>query len=336
LCGGEALPADLAAALLDRTGQLWNMYGPTETTIWSTAGQVTDAADIITIGRPIANTQTFILEASGQLAPAGVVGELCIGGEGVARGYRNRAELTAEKFAPVVLPDGRTVRLYRTGDLARFRGNGELQLLGRRDHQVKVRGYRVEPEEIEAVLAVCPGVKSCVVVAQPFAAGDDRLVAYVTLHDGPLFDPEAARALLRRQLPEYMIPAVFVVLPVLPLTPNNKLDRNALPPPPVSEVSAGQRPNLLMTPGQRRVAELWRDVLHSVPGLNDNFFDLGGHSLLLVKLHAALKQAFGTEFPLVDLFQHTTVASQAALLACLPTFDGPIGARAPAERQFHG
>jgi non-ribosomal peptide synthetase component F len=156
LCGGEALPADLAAALVDRTAELWNMYGPTETTIWSTVGRVSDATETITIGRPIANTQTFVLETSGRLAPAGVIGELCIGGEGVARGYRKRPELTAEKFVSTPLPDDRTVRLYRTGDLARFRSNGELELVGRRDFEVKVRGYRVELGEIEAVLMAAP------------------------------------------------------------------------------------------------------------------------------------------------------------------------------------
>ena len=273
------------------------MYGPTETTIWSTVGRVSDAAETITIGRPIANTQTFILETSGQLAPAGVVGELCIGGEGVARGYRKRPELTAEKFVPVELPNGRTVRLYRTGDLARFRGNGELELLGRRDHQVKVRGYRVELGEIEAVLAGCPGVKACVVVVRAFSPSDERLVAYVTLLDDMAFDAETARTGLRRKLPEYMIPALFVVLSTLPLTPNNKLDRNALPPPSVPAGCKERPAKVLMTPDQRCVAELWQDVLQvDHVGLNENFFDLGGHSLLLVKLHAGLKQEFASEF----------------------------------------
>jgi amino acid adenylation domain-containing protein len=338
LCGGEALPADLAAALVDCTRELWNMYGPTETTIWSTVGRVSDAKETITIGRPIANTETFILETSGQLAPAGVVGELCIGGEGVARGYRRRPELTAEKFVPVKLPDGRTVRLYRTGDLARFRGDGELELLGRRDHQVKVRGYRVELGEIEAVLAGCSGVKACAVIMRAFSAGDERLVAYVTLHDGIAFDAETARADLRRMLPEYMVPASFVVLPALPLTPNNKLDRNALPPPSASVVHAAKPTDVLMTPAQRRVAGLWREVLHvDQVGLNENFFDAGGHSLLLVKLHAGLKHEFAADFPLIELFQRTTVASQAERLSSIPRSDTSLARAGPrAEMQFHG
>jgi amino acid adenylation domain-containing protein len=338
LCGGEALPADLAAALVDCAGELWNMYGPTETTIWSTVGRVSDPTETITIGRPIANTQTFILEASGQLAPAGVVGELCIGGEGVARGYRNRPELTAEKFVPVKLPDGRTVRLYRTGDLARFRGDGALELLGRRDHQVKVRGYRVELGEIEAVLAGWPGVRECVVIARTFSASDERLVAYVTLQDGIAFDAETARVGLRRQLPEYMIPAFFVVLLALPLTPNSKLDRNALPPPSVPVGHAERPTDALATPEQRRVAGLWREVLRvDHVGLNENFFDAGGHSLLLVKLHAGLKQEFAADFPLIELFQRTTIASQADRLSSIPRADTALSrARMRAERQLHG
>jgi amino acid adenylation domain-containing protein len=338
LCGGEALPADLAAALVDRTGELWNLYGPTETTIWSTVWRVSDATETITIGRPIANTQTFILETSGQLAPAGVVAELCIGGEGVARGYRKRPELTAEKFVPVTLPDGRTVRLYRTGDLARWRGDGQLELLGRRDHQVKVRGYRVELGEIEAVLAGCPGVNACVVVARAFSPSDERLVAYVTLQDDIVFDAETARAGLRRKLPEYMIPALFVVLPNLPLTPNNKLDRSALPPPSVPDNRAARPTNVLMTPAQRRVAGLWQEVLQiDHVGLNENFFDAGGHSLLLVTLHAGLKQEFAADFPLIELFQRTTVASQAEWLSSISRSDNAlVRARTRAERQFHG
>jgi amino acid adenylation domain-containing protein len=337
LCGGEALPADLAAALLDRTAELWNMYGPTETTIWSTAGRVSDATETITIGRPIANTQVFVLDASARPAPAGVVGELCIGGEGVARGYRKRPELTAEKFVSTLLPDGRSIRLYRTGDLARFRSNGEVELVGRRDFQVKVRGYRVEIGEIEGVLMGCAGVTSCVVVARAFAANDERLVAYLTLQDGMALDAESMRDALRRKLPDYMVPAAFVALPAVPLTPNDKIDRNALPPPQAQDGRMNKPTNVLMTPEQRRVAEVWQDVLQvDRVGLHENFFDLGGHSLLLVKLHAKLKQAFATDFPLIELFQRTTVASQAERLSSIPRSDEVlIRARTRAERQFH-
>jgi hypothetical protein len=181
-------------------------------------------------------------------------------------------------------------------------------------------------------------VKACAVIMRAFSAGDERLVAYVTLHDGIAFDAETARADLRRMLPEYMVPASFVVLPALPLTPNNKLDRNALPPPSASVVHAAKPTDVLMTPAQRRVAGLWREVLHvDQVGLNENFFDAGGHSLLLVKLHAGLKHEFAADFPLIELFQRTTVASQAERLSSIPRSDTSLARASPrAEMQFHG
>jgi amino acid adenylation domain-containing protein len=337
LCGGEALQPDLASALVHRVGELWNMYGPTETTIWSTAGRILDATEAITIGRPIANTQVFVLDHAGQLAPIGVVGELCIGGEGVARGYWQQPDLTAEKFIPIALPDGRTERLYRTGDMARFRADGGLELLGRRDHQVKVRGYRVELGEIEAVLATVGGVKECAVIVRSLASGDERLVGYVTLVDGALFDADMTRDRLRNKLPEYMVPALFVVLAAMPLTPNHKLDRKALPAPNAPDLRSESATAALMTPTQRRVARIWQEVLHvDSVGLNNNFFDLGGHSLLLVKLHAGLKREFATDLRLVELFQRTTVASQADRLSSASRSDDALArARTRAERQLH-
>jgi acyl-coenzyme A synthetase/AMP-(fatty) acid ligase len=325
LVGGEALPRDLAAALIERVGALWNMYGPTETTIWSTTCHVTDAAAPITVGRPIQNTRVYVLERSGQPSPIGVPGELCIAGEGVARGYHDRPDLTAEKFTTISLPDGRRERVYRTGDVARFRADGTIDFLGRRDHQVKVRGFRIELGEIESVLATHPGVKECVVVAREDRPGDQRLVGYAVLSPGAAFDPEAARATLRGRLPEYMVPNHLQVLEALPLTPNGKIDRKALPAPsaaapaPRAEDDGAER---LMTPVQRRVAGAWRDILglHAI-GLHDNFFDLGGHSLLLVKLHAALRREFQSDLALVELFQWTTVAAQAARLSAPSTSD---------------
>ena len=204
------------------------------------------------IGRPIANTRAYVFEPSGLPAPIGVAGELCIAGHGLARGYRNRPELTTERFVTVTLPDGRRERVYRTGDMARFRSDGQLEFLGRRDHQVKVRGYRIELEEIEAVLATHAGVRECVVVARG-PAEDQRLVGYVVLSEGASFDADAVRATLRAKLPEYMIPNLFMPLPALPLTPNSKIDRNALPAPqaPVPVVSCS---DAVMTPAQGRVA----------------------------------------------------------------------------------
>jgi amino acid adenylation domain-containing protein len=342
LCGGEALPRDLATALLPRVGALWNMYGPTETTIWSTAARITDPAAGCPIGQPIANTRVYVLE-NGAPAPIGVVGELCIGGEGVARGYRNRPDLTAEKFVTLPLPDGRAERIYRTGDMARFRSNGELEFLGRRDHQVKIRGHRIELGEIETILATHPGIRQCVVAAREDAPGDQRLVGYVVTAPAATFDAEAARGTLRHTLPDYMIPNAFVVLDALPLTANGKIDRKALPPPmaqpapPRDDVAAA-----LMTPAQRRIVAIWRDVLRlDRVGLTDNFFDLGGHSLLLVKVHAGLKREFGADIAMVELFQHTTVAAQAERVAAATREASRADhalqrARARAVRQHHG
>lgn len=332
LCGGEALKPELAARLVTRVGALWNMYGPTETTIWSTAERIRDVPGVVTIGRPIANTHVFILNESGVLAPIGAIGELCIGGDGVARGYRQRAALTAEKFISVAMSGHSGERVYRTGDMARLRGDGTIEFLGRRDHQVKIRGYRVELGEIEAVLADIPGVRESVVVPVELAPGDERLVGYiVSLQDMP-FDPEQARAILRRKLPEYMVPGLFVTLPALPLTPNGKLDRKALPLPQLLEAASERRQEVLMTPEQHRVADLWRQTLRTEKvGLHDNFFDLGGHSLLLVKLHAGLKREFSVELPLVELFQWTTVAAQADRISGMASG----AACAQMERQSH-
>ncbi len=312
LCGGEALPRELATELLGCVGELWNMYGPTETTVWSTVGRVLDASGPISIGRPIANTRVYVLNPSGKTVPIGFIGELCIGGEGVARGYLNRPELTAEKFVDIVAGSRTTERVYRTGDMARFRFDGRLEFLGRRDHQVKLRGHRIELAEIEAALAGVPEVKQSVVIVREFDDGDERLVGYVTIWPDARFDIEAARATLRARLPDYMVPNQFVVLAFMPLTPNGKLDRKALPAPQAGEEDHPAPLEALMTDDQRRVAAIWRDVLRSERvGLFENFFDLGGHSLLLVRLHAELKREFEIDFPLVELFQHTTVAAQA-------------------------
>jgi amino acid adenylation domain-containing protein len=340
LCGGEALPRELAAALIGCVGELWNMYGPTETTVWSTLNRVSEASGPISIGRPIANTRVYILDRSGRPTPVGVIGELCIGGEGVARGYLKRPELTAEKFVEVVIAQETAERVYRTGDMARFRADGQLEFLGRRDHQVKLRGYRIELGEIEAALASVPGVKQSVVIVREFGHSDDRLVGYVTLWPDAQFDVEAARATLRSRLPDYMVPSLFAALPAMPLTPNGKLDRKALPAPQVDE---GQQhdtpPETLMTSEQCRVAAIWRDVLRAERvGLYENFFDAGGHSLLLVRLHADLKREFANDFPLVDLFQHTTVAAQADRLSSQRnSSDIPSSrARTRMEGQAHG
>ncbi|WP_439608604.1 amino acid adenylation domain-containing protein [Hydrogenophaga sp.] len=339
LCGGEGLPRDLADKLLATGGELWNMYGPTETTIWSTISRVLDTTRAISIGRPIANTQVYVLEPSGLPAPIGVGGELCIGGAGLARGYRHRDELTAEKFVTLELPGVGPTRVYRTGDVVRFLADGRMEFVGRRDHQVKVRGFRIELGEIETVLARHSGVKDCVVHVREDTPGDQRLVAYVVPEPGATVEAEGVRATLRVQLPEYMIPNLFVVLEALPLTPNGKVDRKALPAPVVASVGAADDPGeAVMTPVQRQVAGLWRTILNvERVGLHANFFDLGGHSLLLVRLQAAMQREFGQEFPLVELFQRTTVAAQAERMSTPAGASGALErARARAAKQIQG
>ncbi len=341
LCGGEALPRDLATRLLETGGELWNLYGPTETTIWSTVTRVEDTRRPISIGRPLDNTTVYLLEPSGQLAPVGVPGELCIGGAGLARGYRNRPELTNEKFVMLPLPGGRSERVYRTGDLARWRRDGQLEFVGRRDHQVKVRGFRIELEEIEAVLATHAGVRQNVVAVREDTPGDQRLVAYVVPEAGARIENEQARATLRAKLPEYMVPGTYVVLEELPLTPNGKVDRRALPPPPAAVEAVEQEDTAARTPAEQRVTAIWRDVLKlDRIGLHQNFFDVGGHSLLLVRVQTALKREFGQELQLFELFQSTTIASQAQRLAApaeKPAADSGAlqRARARAARQSH-
>ncbi len=340
LCGGEAMPRDLARDLLSRTAEIWNMYGPTETTIWSTTHKVTDASQDIPIGHPIGNTTVYVLDATGIPSPIGVAGELCIGGEGVARGYRDRPELTAEKFVVISLDGRPPERVYRSGDVVRVRSDLSLEFVGRRDQQVKVRGYRIELGEIESVLVEDPSVRRAVVIAREVSPGDQRLVAYVVpaTAGGPL-DQDALRALLRSRLPEYMVPSALVPLADLPLTPNGKIDRKALPEPSAAQPSAGPAADIVMTEPQRRVAAIWRDVLRlEHVGVEDNFFDRGGHSLLVVKVHAALRREFQRELTLVDLFQHTTIAAQAALLSSDPSdrADSMQRARARAARQVQG
>jgi len=338
LCGGEVMPRELAERLLALPGELWNMYGPTETTIWSTVHRVVDASRPIAIGEPIAETSIHVLEPSGSPAPLGVPGELCIGGRGVARGYLGRDDLTADRFVTIAVEGGAPERVYRTGDLVRWRNDRQLEFLGRRDHQVKIRGFRIELEEIEAVLAALPGVRQCVAAVREDVAGDHRLVAYVVPEETAGFDREQARAGLRHALPEYMVPNLFVVLDALPLTPNGKVDRRNLPPPSTAVLEANAI-EPLMTGPQQRVAAIWKHLLGGLPrvGLRDNFFDLGGHSLLLAQLQVRLQREFGVDLPIVELFQCTTVEAQAARLTTTPIDDADVRrARERASRQAHG
>ncbi len=285
LCGGEALPKPLVAPLIERASALWNMYGPTETTIWSTCCAITDA-DNISIGRPIANTQLYILDQHHEPVPVGVVGDLYIGGLGLARGYWQRPELTADRFVPnpFVLDDP-GARMYRTGDLARHRADGTVDFLGRGDTQVKLRGFRIELGEIEAALAHHERVRQAVVVVRADGAGDQRLVAYVVHQDSSLA-PTASelRKFLRVSLPDHMIPHLFVELGKVPLTNNGKVDRQALPDPFQQERRTVAEQSAPRTSMEQTVAEIWREVLKVDVGRHDNFFDLGGHSLMSMQV----------------------------------------------------
>ena len=308
-CGGEAMARDLAERLLAARLEAWNLYGPTETTIWSTVQRVDEGR--VTVGQPIANTSVYVLDANQQLLPTRVPGELYIGGDGVARGYRNRPDLTAERFVPDPFAPGSF--LYRTGDLARWTPEGTLELLGRMDRQVKLRGFRIELPEIESTLKQLEGVTDAVVIVDG-PAGAERLVAYVTLAGGGTLESDRARTALARRLPDYMVPAVVVTLPKLPLTPNNKVDVKALPAPEhVATTRAQFAPASNTT--EQQVADIWRALLRiERVGRDDNFFDLGGHSLLLVQLQNRLHARFGAKPTLIELFKRPTVATIAGLL----------------------
>ncbi len=312
LCGGEALPRELADALLDRVGELWNVYGPTETAVWSAAGRVIPGAGAVLLGEPIANTRFAVVDRDFSPVPLGVPGELWIAGDGVARGYLGRPDLTAEKFTPDPFAAEPGARLYRTGDSVRWRPTGELEFLGRIDHQVKVRGYRIEPGEIEAALLRHPAVTAAVVVVRE-DGGEKRLVGYTT-GDGRSGPPaDELRRHLRELLPEYMVPAAYVALEVFPLTPSGKVDRKALPPPEGARAAATA---VAYVPPrnelERTIAAVWRDVLKvDKVGVEDNFFDLGGHSLLLAQVHSRLAPTLGEELALLDLFRYPTVGSLA-------------------------
>ncbi|MDH5538703.1 MAG: amino acid adenylation domain-containing protein, partial [Rhizobacter sp.] len=295
LIGGEGLPPDLAQQLLARSGSLWNLYGPTETTVWSSCWKVVAPEQGIRIGRPIANTQVHILDEHGQRCPIGVAGEIFIGGEGVTLGYHNQPELTAQRFVPDRFSPLPAARLYRTGDRGRWTHDGLLEHLGRLDHQVKVRGHRIELGEIEAVLAEHAQLAQALVVVREDRPGDVRLVAYgVAPQDGQVPAAAALREHVRARLPAYMVPQHFVGLPALPLLPNGKIDRKALPAPAeLVEEGAALAQDLPQTPAEQAVALIWQELL-DVPHVarTDNFFDLGGHSLLAMRaLHLLHERA---------------------------------------------
>ena len=291
LCGGEALPRDLAEALLARSSLVWNMYGPTETTVWSATCPVESATGPVPIGPPIANTEFYVLDRKGQPVPLGVAGELHIGGDGVVRGYWNRPQLTAERFIPDPFRGDPNYRLYKTGDLVRYRPDGTLEFLGRLDTQVKVRGFRIETAEVEHVLKLYPGLRECVVVAREDSPGDKRLVAYFVASQ-PHPAGEELRTFLSAKLPSYMVPSLFIPLDALPQTPNGKIDRRALPSLDRLELAGNGHGVAPRNPAEERLAGICADVLKIKDfGIHDNLFDLGADSLQVFQIVARAKDA---------------------------------------------
>lgn len=313
--GGEPLAVDLAEALLQRCGEVWNGYGPTETTVYSTYWRVDHPRSGIFIGRPVANTQVHILDEQRSPCPLGVPGEIYIGGAGVTLGYLNRPELDAERFLPDPFAGRNDARMYRTGDRGRWLASGMLEHLGRLDFQVKVRGYRIELGEIEAVLADVPEVDRAVVMAREDRPGDVRLVAYVVTREGARFDEASLREPLKQRLPDYMLPQHILQLDAVPLLPNGKTDRKALPAPQIHSVASEATRIAPRNDDERRVAAAMESVL-SLPDLDvrDDFFALGGHSLLAAQLTARLNREFGIALSFRTLFDAPTIAELAAAI----------------------
>ncbi len=308
LCGGEPLPPDLASELLDRGGELWNMYGPTETTIWSSWTKVARDKPI-TIGRPAPNQTFYVLDPKLQPVPVGVPGELHIGGDGVATGYHRRTELTAERFLDNPFAAG---RMYRTGDRARLQPDGAIEMLGRADNQVKVRGFRIELGEVESALSSCPGVRAAAVVARQDASGQNVLAGYFV---SASVEGNSLRAHLKQCLPDYMIPAHLIPLAELPKTPNGKLDRKALPAPDAVRPEPGCKEAAPRDALESTLIGIWESVLNVRPiGRNDNFFEIGGHSVLAARMFARMEKVVGKALPLATLFQGPTIERLAALL----------------------
>ena len=334
LVGGETLTPDLASRLLARCGEVWNMYGPTETTVWSSCWRVSpEAMPAISLGRPVWNTSIQVLDAHLQPCPIGVPGEICIGGAGVAIGYHHLDALTAERF--VVQPDAPDPlqrRLYRTGDRGRWRHDGSLEHGGRLDDQIKWRGFRVELGEIETRLLGHPAVARAVVMLREDAPGQPRLAAYLVPH-GPMPSRDELRDHLRRWLPDYMVPGVWVELAEIPVLPNGKTNRRALPVPPGESPGSGAPPAAPRNPTEATILAIWQAALLTDQlGIHDNFFDLGGHSILAVGVVNRIESALQRPCSLALLFKHPTVADLAAALAQSPagdTRDVPVAVLQP-------
>jgi aryl carrier-like protein len=308
LCGGEALPRDLANRLLEGDGELWNMYGPTETTIWSSCTRVSPGAQAITVGGPIANTQFYILDHHDEPVPNGIPGQLHIGGDGVAQGYYRRDALTAEKFVANRFASG---RLYRTGDLARWLPGG-LQILGRLDHQIKLRGFRIELGEIEAMLTAKGDLHAVAVILREDSPGSPRIVAYYVEKGASPRTPEVLRGMLAEEMPEYMIPSAWIKLDTLPLSPNGKLDRAALPRPDTTPLAAEEfvAPS---TATEVALTKIFEEVLNLAQvGANADLLKLGADSIQLFQITARANRA-GIRITAKQLLQHRNAAALGAI-----------------------
>ncbi|RIK32674.1 MAG: non-ribosomal peptide synthetase [Anaerolineae bacterium] len=318
LCGGEAMSKDLAEWLTSHVGSVWNMYGPTETTVWSTICAITAETQAITIGRPIANTQIYILDDNLEPTPIGVAGELYIAGDGVARGYLNQPDLTAERFLSDPFSNAPGARMYKTGDQARYLANGQIDFLGRADFQVKIRGFRIELGEIEAVLNSHPNIRQAVVVAREDKPGDKRLAAYLISQTEYRPDVGELRQFIKLKLPEYMIPSSFMFLEEFPMTPNRKVNRKSLPAPVVHQGESKRSLTLPRNEVEKAIADLWTSVLGiSDLDIYDNFFDLGGHSLLATRVIARIRDQYQIDLPLRVIFVTPTIAEIAEAVSTI-------------------
>jgi acyl-coenzyme A synthetase/AMP-(fatty) acid ligase/aryl carrier-like protein len=320
LCGGEAFPRELANQLTKRSISVWNMYGPTETTIWSGTDEVESGSGPVPIGSPIANTQFYVLDKELQLVPLGIPGELYIAGDGLARGYLNQPGLTASRFLANPFGKQPGARMYKTGDLVLRRPNGDLEFLGRADDQIKLRGFRIELGEIESVLATYPGIREAVVLLRKDVPDEERLVAYFVLNGGAQ-NPAAAelRDFLLAKLPDYMIPAAFIAMEAFPLTPNGKIDRRALPAPDWSGQTRASQYVAPRTAEEQSMARIWAEVLRlEKVGVNDNLFELGADSLHVFQIAARANKA-GVPVTPRQILQFRSVG---AILAELSTSAG--------------
>jgi amino acid adenylation domain-containing protein len=312
LCGGEAISPGLAKNLLLKVESLWNMYGPTETTVWSTCGQLTHAESPILVGTPVDNTSIYIVDRNNRQVPVGVIGEVCIGGLGVTKGYHNRPELTDEKF--ILFENGQTI--YKTGDLGRFLIDGSIELFGRSDNQIKLRGFRIEPGEIESLLSRLPGVKEAVVKVQKYEEYDERLVAFLNSDTKFRLTKEEISRSLSQHLPAYMIPSFIQVSDSFPRLPNGKINKKAL----ILKISESDQKNVTdidsLTGTQQKLLDVWKNVLKiSSVGINTNFFEAGGTSVLIPKIIATLKQKYDISIKSVNIFEYPNVKSLAEFIS---------------------